>query len=81
VKDLFFDVFRCFGGRNLIQFNEVILEKWLCRYAIEREVFWKSMVDYIRRGWGVFFLDLLDMRWEMGLRLGFGIICGVGTSP
>jgi len=35
---------------------------------------------YIRRG-EKFSLDLLDMRWEMGLRLGFGIICGVGTSP
>jgi hypothetical protein len=35
---------------------------------------------YIRRGWE-FFRVLLDMRWEMGPRLGFGMICGVGTSP
>jgi hypothetical protein len=24
---------------------------------------------------------ILDLRWEMDLRLNFGIICGVGTRP
>lgn len=28
-----------------------------------------------------FFLGLLEMRWEMGLRSGFGMMCGVGTNP
>jgi hypothetical protein len=35
---------------------------------------WKN----IRRGWGGF-LDLSDMRWEMGPISDFGMICGVGT--
>jgi len=32
------------------------------------------------RGGGIS-LDLSDIKWEMGLRSGFGIICGVRTNP
>ena len=30
---------------------------------------------------GSFFLDSLDMKWEMRTRSGFGHDCGVGTNP
>jgi hypothetical protein len=35
---------------------------------------------YIRRGWGVFFRYLSDMKGEMELRLGFDMIYGVGIN-
>jgi hypothetical protein len=34
----------------------------------------------IRWGGGIS-LDLLDLMWVMGLKLGFGMMCGVGTKP
>jgi hypothetical protein len=30
---------------------------------------------------GEFFQDVVDMRWEIDLISGFGMICGVGTNP
>jgi len=30
---------------------------------------------------GEFSRILLDTRWEIGPRSGFGVICGVGTNP
>ena len=38
--------------------------------------------ENIRRDLGFFFfLDLSNIRWEMGLRSGFNMICGVGIIP
>jgi len=40
---------------NLFRFNRVILGKWLCRYATEKEALWRSVVDTkydsLGRGW------------------------------
>jgi hypothetical protein len=39
----------------LIQFDRALLEKWLCRYAIERDALWilvvESKYDSTRGGW------------------------------
>jgi hypothetical protein len=43
------------GVRNLIQFNQALLGKWLWHYAMEREALWRSVVetkyDSLRGGW------------------------------
>jgi hypothetical protein len=33
------------GVKNLIQFNRVLLSKWLLRYAMEKEALWRTVVD------------------------------------
>jgi hypothetical protein len=33
------------GIRNLRRFNQALLEKWLWRYATEREAYWRKVVE------------------------------------
>jgi hypothetical protein len=45
-------------------------------YAIERGALWQLVVEAYMRACGVGGLNLLDLGWEIGLRLGFGITYG-----
>jgi hypothetical protein len=43
------------GVRNLVTFNKALMGKWLWRYAMERDAFWRKVVDVkygsLRGGW------------------------------
>lgn len=45
-------------------------------YAIERGALWQLVVEAYMRACGVGGLNLSDLGWEIGLRLGFGITYG-----
>jgi hypothetical protein len=57
------------GVRNLIQFNQALLGKWLWRFATEREASWRKLVeakyDVMRGGWCSKEVEDL-MEWEYG---------------
>lgn len=49
--------------------SDCIRGGWCCNEVVRP--FGMGVWKNIRRGWGVFFLDLSYMRWETGLRLRF----------
>jgi hypothetical protein len=56
------------GVRNLVMFNKALMGKWLWRYAMERDAFWRKVVDVkygsLRGGW---------CSKEVGGSYGFGV--------
>jgi len=94
VEGLYPNFRRGAGFRNLLQFNRALLGKWLWRFGIERDAWWRVAVESkfgsLWGGWcshepvGAlgkgerFSLVLLDLRWGMGLGQNFGMICGAG---
>ena len=69
------------GTHDLVLFNKALLGKWLWRYAMERNDFWRKVVDR-KYGVGLFLsrkggmLSIVLLRWEMALILNFGVILG-----
>jgi hypothetical protein len=56
------------GVRNLVMFNKALMGKWLWRYVMERDAFWRKVVDVkygsLRGGW---------CSKEVGGSYGFGV--------
>ena len=69
------------GTHDLVLFNKALLGKWLWRYAMERNDFWRKVVDR-KYGVGLFsskkggMLSIVLLRWEMAIILNFGVILG-----